>query len=185
MTITIRGKNCTCNTFAHKLITTPLLKRKGNSLLEDITIQKIESTFDEPIYFTGPEINDGIKPAFFYFALSGKQSLQLDPYNQPIQFLNKQNVRCFSWSLPFHNDEIELSSAMPLWIETWPAYFTNYTVNWLVCLLILPEKYSSAIFSNMTSSYSGQSDTNKLTPFPENLWNIRVKQRKWLFLSLF
>lgn len=57
-----------------------------------------------------------MKPAFIYFALSGKDSLNLDPYNQPIQAL-KDKAKCFSWDLPFHHEGADPVYALKKWNE--------------------------------------------------------------------
>ena len=44
---------------------------------------KITTASNLEVYFTGPPIEEGPRPALFYFALSGHQSLTLDPFNQP------------------------------------------------------------------------------------------------------
>jgi esterase FrsA len=60
----------------------------------------------------------GPLPALFYFALNGKDSLHLDPYNQPIQALETYPIRCFSWDLPFHAQEIDPNASLLEWDAT-------------------------------------------------------------------
>ncbi len=58
-------------------------------------------------------------PAFFYFALSGYNSLKLDPYNQPVLALKNLPVRVFSWTLPGHGEGLKDTDAMKVWYESW------------------------------------------------------------------
>lgn len=58
------------------------------------------------VYYRGPGFGKEPLPAFFYFALSGEESLELDPYNQPVLFLNEiANLHIFSITLPGHGKE--------------------------------------------------------------------------------
>lgn len=57
-------------------------------------------------------------PAFIYFALNGKDTLNLDPYNQPIQALANKNIRCYSWDLPFHLENKDPSYSLKQWNES-------------------------------------------------------------------
>lgn len=53
--------------------------------------------------FLGPPLEQGPLPAVFYFALSAKDSLHLDPFNQPAKFLSDYPLRVFSLTLPGHH----------------------------------------------------------------------------------
>ena len=53
--------------------------------------------------YLGPPLEQGPLPAVFYFALSAKDSLHLDPFNQPAQFLSSYPLRVFSLTLPGHH----------------------------------------------------------------------------------
>jgi len=68
-------------------------------------------------FFAGPPLEEGPMPALFYFALSAKDSLTKDPYNQPIQFLNGEPIRIFSLTLPCHENEFPPEKAMGVWKE--------------------------------------------------------------------
>lgn len=72
---------------------------------------------DVTLYHTGPALDHGPLPSFFYFALSGPDSLTLDPFNQPIQFLHGQMIRIFSMTLPGHENNLPATGAMQLWAE--------------------------------------------------------------------
>lgn len=87
--------------------------------MEDLTI--LESPTKLPIYVRGPELSEGPLPAFFYFALSGEDSLYLDPFNQPVAFLENSRIRCFSFTLPFHGPGYDNNKAMELWKQEFSA----------------------------------------------------------------
>ncbi len=53
--------------------------------------------------FLGPPFEEGPLPAVFYFALSAKDSLYQDPFNQPAQALAHLRLRVFSLTLPYHD----------------------------------------------------------------------------------
>ena len=80
-------------------------------------IDEIHSANDLTIFHSGPSLAEGPLPAFFYFALDGKASLTLDPYNQPISFLKGEKIRCFSFTLPKHGEGFMASEAMHYWKE--------------------------------------------------------------------
>ncbi|MFN4175185.1 MAG: alpha/beta hydrolase family protein, partial [Parachlamydiaceae bacterium] len=62
---------------------------------------------------------DESRPAFIYFALTGENSLQLDPYNQPVQFLENTPINIYSWSLPGHGPDLHERDAMKWWYDSW------------------------------------------------------------------
>ena len=64
--------------------------------------------------FVGPSFEAGAKPAVFYFALSAKDSLFLDPFNQPVVALQNSDIRVFSITLPGH-DHLSPNDAMNYW----------------------------------------------------------------------
>lgn len=66
----------------------------------------------------GPDHNKPL-PSLFYFALSGYNSLKLDPFNQPVAFLKKSPLRVFSWDLPGHGGALKDTDAMKVWYESW------------------------------------------------------------------
>ncbi len=67
--------------------------------------------------FIGPPLEEGIKPAIFYFALSAHDSLTLDPFNQPATFLEGEECRIFSMTLPGHGEGMDKLNAMNYWAE--------------------------------------------------------------------
>jgi pimeloyl-ACP methyl ester carboxylesterase len=72
---------------------------------------------DLTLYHTGPALDHGPLPSIFYFALSGPDSLCLDPFNQPVQFLLGRSVRVFSLTLPGHENGLPASKAMQVWAD--------------------------------------------------------------------
>ena len=69
------------------------------------------------LYHVGPSLDVGELPAVFYFALSGPDSLCLDPYNQLIPFLLENQVRTFSLTLPAHEQGLPPTEALKVWAE--------------------------------------------------------------------
>jgi len=69
------------------------------------------------IYHVGPPLTEGPLPVLFYFALSGEESLSLDPFNQPITHILDTPIRKISFTLPFHGAGYINSQTMHLWAE--------------------------------------------------------------------
>ena len=76
-----------------------------------------EEHADNALSFIGPKIDAGPLPAIFYFALSAKESLQTDPYNQPALHLSRLPVRIFSIDIPGHGSTQVSKEALQNWIE--------------------------------------------------------------------
>lgn len=74
--------------------------------------------------FIGPPLEEGPLPAVFYFALSAKDSLHLDPYNQPVAVLSSYRLRIFSMTLPGH-DHLPPAEALDSWTEEIVSTFTD------------------------------------------------------------
>ncbi len=72
---------------------------------------------DVALYHTGPALDHGPLPSLFYFSLSGPDSLCLDPFNQPIQFLQGKMIRVFSMTLPGHEAGLPAAGAMKIWAD--------------------------------------------------------------------
>lgn len=72
-------------------------------------------------YYIGPSIEQGPLPALFYFALSAKDSLLLDPFNQPIQALSPLAhaglIRIFSVTIPGHEGNLPKELAIKHWVD--------------------------------------------------------------------
>jgi len=67
--------------------------------------------------YVGPDLDAGPLPAVFYFALSANESLELDPYNQPVAFLSKHPMRIFSLTLPGHGQGLPAKEALNFWAD--------------------------------------------------------------------
>jgi len=66
--------------------------------------------------FRGPSLDKGPLPAVIYLALSAEDSLNLDPFNQPVNALmNYSNLRVFSFDLPGHGKGLNKMKAMSYW----------------------------------------------------------------------
>lgn len=72
------------------------------------------------IYYLGPDLSEGPLPALFYFALSAEESLQVNPFNQPVTLLSHLPLRIFSIDLPAHGPGLSAVQA----IGVWAAEFT-------------------------------------------------------------
>ena len=69
------------------------------------------------LFHLGPPLDHGPLPTIFYFALSGPDSLSLDPFNQPVQFLQDKWIRFFSMTLPAHEEGLSPHNALTVWAE--------------------------------------------------------------------
>jgi hypothetical protein len=77
----------------------------------------LKSPEDQSIYFLGKGFEEGPLPAFFYFSLSGEESLILHPYAQPAQILKELPLRIFSFTLPGHNKPQDKFHAIEFWAQ--------------------------------------------------------------------
>ena len=75
----------------------------------------IESPSGLAIHYRGPPLQDGLRPALFYFATSAKDSLALDPINLPVAFLADTSIRVYSSTLPLHESEFNVKEGMERW----------------------------------------------------------------------
>ncbi len=69
------------------------------------------------LFHTGPALDHGPLPSLFYFALSGEDSLSLDPFNQPVAFLHGKMIRVFSMTLPGHENGLPAAKALSVWAD--------------------------------------------------------------------
>ncbi len=69
------------------------------------------------VYHRGAPPERGALPALFYLALSGEESLCLDPFNQPVQSLVDEQLRIYSVTLPAHGEGLSPNEAMQRWAE--------------------------------------------------------------------
>jgi len=78
---------------------------------------RLQVTPEIQLYHSGPSLDLGPLPSFFYFAISGENSLCLDPFNQPVQFLNGEMIRVFSMTLPGHEPPLDPKNALNVWAD--------------------------------------------------------------------
>lgn len=96
------------------------------------------------IYYSGPTIEDGVRPTVIYFALSAEMSLFTDPFNQPVVEWNKHGIRVFSWDLPFHGKDLNPNTAMQQWAKEFvsnPSFLLNFLEECLDILQFLNEQH--------------------------------------------
>ncbi len=82
------------------------------------TIEFAENAF---LHVIGPPLDRGPLPGLFYFALSGRDSLLQDPYNQCLQQLPLEQMRCFSLTLPGHEDSSKYITGIAHWAACFAA----------------------------------------------------------------
>ncbi len=82
-----------------------------------LTCSALQAAPNVTLYHTGPALDHGPLPAVFYFTLAGPDSLTVDPYNQPVQFLSDQWIRFFSLTLPAHENGLSPHNALSVWAE--------------------------------------------------------------------
>lgn len=123
---------------------------KNSPLTENLklpTCQNIVDPFGSEIYFIGPKLEAGELPAFFYFSISGEESLTLPPYNSPALFLSSSRLRIFSFTLPCHGPGFDKFKAMECWRDKFIAQepFLNIfldsaqrSIQWLIEQKIIP-----------------------------------------------
>lgn len=81
------------------------------------------------IYYQGPDLQAGLKPAVLFFALSAHMSLLEEPFNQPVVYLSQQGIRVFSWDLPFHGAHQDPHEAIRLWANEFihrPSFISDF-----------------------------------------------------------
>lgn len=79
------------------------------------TLHTFEAGPDAEVFYTGPHISTGPLPTLFYFSLSAKDSLCLDPFNQPVAYLSTLPMRIFSITLPGHENNLPPTEALNVW----------------------------------------------------------------------
>jgi predicted esterase len=104
-------------------------------------IQLLVEPHQTTVDYLGPPPEAGPLPAFFYFALSGKESLELHPYNQPPLRIADPSLRVFSFTLPGHEEGLNKFHAMHYWadhmaqgeylLETFFEKITH-SIHWLI-----------------------------------------------------
>lgn len=79
--------------------------------MKQVTVHNLE------LGYVGPDLDEGTYPAVFYFALSAKDSLTIDPYCQPVQAIDLKKCCVFSITLPEHEASKSPHAAIGLWVE--------------------------------------------------------------------
>lgn len=82
-----------------------------------MSMEILQLTPDIHIAHIGPSKEKEPLPAIFYFALSSQESLTVDPFNQPIQYLQNYPVRIFSMNIPAHGPNKSPLDAMNVWAQ--------------------------------------------------------------------
>lgn len=72
-----------------------------------------------PLFYTGPSFDSAPSsiPCVIYLALSAKETLTVDPFNQPVLSLHTRPVRVFSVDLPFHGELMPAPEGIQRWAE--------------------------------------------------------------------
>lgn len=83
----------------------------------DFTYAVIPGKNPLAIHHLGPPLSAGPLPTLLYFALSGEESLQLDPYHQPALYAAEKGWRVLSFTLPGHGPGYQNTEAMRVWAE--------------------------------------------------------------------
>lgn len=82
-----------------------------------LILNKIKGLNSLEIFHVGPAHKEPL-PTLFYFALSGPDSLSLDPFNQPVEMLKSNELRIFSFTLPGHGEGLKNTDAMKVWADS-------------------------------------------------------------------
>lgn len=72
---------------------------------------------DIEVAHIGPSLEKGRLPTVIYFSLSGQESLELDPYNQPAVYLAGKGIHVFSLNLPAHGPNLSAVDAIGTWAK--------------------------------------------------------------------
>ena len=93
------------------------------------------------IFYQGLGPEAGALPAFFYFALSGEESLNLAPYNSPASLLQGELIRVYSMTIPGHGPGFDKFHAIRYWADQMgqERYILNdffktaaFSIDWLI-----------------------------------------------------
>ncbi|MBS0605232.1 MAG: alpha/beta hydrolase [Verrucomicrobia bacterium] len=79
------------------------------------SVHHFDASPDVEIAYIGPHLSSGPLPALFYFSLSAQDSLKLDPFNQPVDYLSSLPMRIFSMTLPGHENNLPPTQALNIW----------------------------------------------------------------------
>lgn len=85
-------------------------------------IREIATPSGFRLFYQGPDLADGPLPTFFYFSISGRESLELAPYNTPATLLREERgLRVFSANLPGHEEDQDKFEGIKFWAEKMAA----------------------------------------------------------------
>lgn len=85
--------------------------------MNNIPIHSLKLPNSLEVQYIGPQIDIGPLPSVFYFALSAEESLSVNPYSQPVEYLSSYPIRIFSMTLPFHGKGYSNVEALKIWAE--------------------------------------------------------------------
>lgn len=66
-------------------------------------------------YCKGLPIEAGPAPTLLYFAIGGQESLDLEPFCQPVNYFLEKGGRAISFDIPYHGDGYDKNEAMHHW----------------------------------------------------------------------
>ena len=78
----------------------------------------IDAGTDLLVYYRGPGLQHKQLPTLIYFALSGEESLTLEPFSQPVSYLSSENIHIFSFTLPGHGKGWDNKLAIHYWVNS-------------------------------------------------------------------
>lgn len=84
-------------------------------MTSEVNVHRFEARSDIDVLYVGPPLSAGPLPTLFYFSLNAKESLCLDPFNQPVAYLSSLPMRIFSITLPGHEEGLIPTEALNLW----------------------------------------------------------------------
>ncbi|MDB2613960.1 S9 family peptidase [Chlamydiales bacterium] len=85
----------------------------------------IRGTIPNKVSMSGPGKEEGPLPAFFYFYIGGRDTIELTPCNQPAIALKGKPIRIFSWDIPYHTPGCDPSFALNQW-DNDPHLMTSF-----------------------------------------------------------
>lgn len=91
------------------------------------------------VFHRGLQWGEGPCPTLLYFAAGGRESLQEDPFSQPVDLFLDGKTRVISVDLPFHGEGYDKMKAMELWALSMTAE-DDFIGSFLGKLAVLLEK---------------------------------------------
>lgn len=104
-------------------------------------MKRLEDPYGNEITYLGLGPEAGPLPAFFYFSLSGEESLGLEPYNSPAVLSEEPSLRVFSMTIPGHGEGFDKHHAIQYWSDEMEKgnyllenFFkeTSFSLHWLI-----------------------------------------------------